>query len=54
MNFDYGDPEIIQVHSDMVKGFDNRRAGECKVEVRYQGLATEFSVDILPQTLLAS
>lgn len=52
LNFDYGDPEIIQVHSDMVKGFDNRRAGECKVEVRYQGLATEFSVDILPQTLL--
>ncbi|GBF71398.1 bacterial group 3 Ig-like protein [Lawsonibacter asaccharolyticus] len=27
LNFDYGDPEIIQVHSDMVKGFDNRRAG---------------------------
>ena len=52
LNFDYGDPEIVPVESSMVKGFDNRRAGECKVEVQYQGLAAEFSVDILPQTLL--
>lgn len=52
LNFDYGDPEIVPVEASMVKGFDNRRAGECKVEVQYQGLAAEFSVDILPQTLL--
>lgn len=52
LDFDYGDPVIVPVSSAMVKGFDNRRAGECKVEVQYRGLATEFSVDILPQTLL--
>ena len=52
LEFDFGDPVVIPVSSAMVKGFDNRRAGECKVEVQYRGLATEFSVDILPQTLL--
>lgn len=52
LEFDYGDPVVVPVSSAMVKGFDNRRAGECKVEVQYRGLATEFSVDILPQTLL--
>lgn len=52
LEFDFGDPVVVPVSSAMVKGFDNRRAGECKVEVQYRGLATEFSVDILPQTLL--
>lgn len=35
-----------------IKGFDNRRAGECRVEVQYQGLADSFTVDIIPQKLL--
>jgi len=52
LDYDYGDPVQIPIEGHMVKGFDNRRAGECKVEVQYQGLATDFSVDILPQTLL--
>lgn len=52
LDYDYGEPKIIPIETYMVKGFDNRRAGECKVEVQYQGLVAEFSVDILPQTLL--
>lgn len=52
LDFDFGDPVVVPVSQAMVKGFDNRRAGECRIEVQYRGLATEFSVDILPQTLL--
>lgn len=52
LSYDYGEPIIIPIESDMVKGFDNRRAGECQVEVQYQGLAANFTVDILPQQLL--
>ena len=52
LDYDYGDPVVIPIESHMVKGFDNRRAGECRVEVQYQGLAAEFPVDILPQMLL--
>lgn len=52
LNYDYGDPVKVPIENYMVKGFDNRRAGECRVEVQYQGLITEFTVDILPQTLL--
>lgn len=52
LEYDYGDPLLIPVTNDMVKGFDNRRAGECRVEVQYQGLADSFTVDIIPQKLL--
>ena len=52
LSYDYGEPIKIPIESDMVKGFDNRRAGECQVEVQYQGLAANFTVDILPQQLL--
>lgn len=52
LDFDFGDPVVVPVSQAMVKGFDNRRAGECRIEVQYRGLSTEFSVDILPQTLL--
>lgn len=52
LEYDYGDPLLIPVTNDMVKGFDNRRAGECRVEVQYQGLADSFTVDVIPQTLL--
>lgn len=52
LEYDYGEPLLIPVTNDMVKGFDNRRAGECRVEVQYQSLADSFMVDIIPQTLL--
>jgi len=52
LRYDYGEPDVMPIKADMVKGFDNRMAGECQVEVQYQGLATNFKVDILPQQLL--
>jgi len=52
LSYDYGEPILVPMTNDMVKGFDNRRAGECRVEVQYQGLAANFTVDIIPQKLL--
>lgn len=52
LQYDYGEPEHILITASMVKGFDNRRAGECQIEVQYEGLATHFNVDIIPQQLL--
>lgn len=52
LRYDYGEPDYIPITARMVRGFDNRRAGECQIEVQYEGLATNFNVDIIPQQLL--
>ena len=36
----------------MLRGFDNRKAGECVVEVQYKVFATTFPVEITPQQLI--
>lgn len=52
LRYDYGEPDYIPITAHMVRGFDNRRAGECQIEVQHEGLATHFNVDIIPQQLL--
>lgn len=52
LQYDYGDPEYIPITPRMVRDFDNSRAGECQIEVQYEGLAAHFNVDIIPQQLL--
>lgn len=52
LEYNFGGPNIIPISSEMVHGFDNRQAGECKVEVQYQGFTATFSVEITPQQLI--
>ena len=52
LEYNFGDPSIIEITNDMLRGFDNRQAGECVVEVQYKGFTTKFSVEITPQQLI--
>lgn len=52
LNYDHGEPTCIPITNDMVHGFDNRQAGECVLEVQYNGFITQLSVEITPQQLI--
>lgn len=52
LEYNFGDPSVIEITNDMLCGFDNRQAGECVVEVQYKGFTTKLSVEITPQQLI--
>ena len=45
--------ETLPLTQEMVTGFDNSQVGPCRLTVTYQGLQTDFDVDILPKSLVA-
>ena len=52
LEYNFGTPTVIEITGEMLRGFDNRQAGECVVEVQYKGFTTTFSVEITPQQLI--
>lgn len=52
VEYNFGTAAVIDITKEMLHGFDNRRAGECVVEVQYKGFTTTFSVEITPQQLI--
>lgn len=52
LEYNFGPATVIDISDDMLHGFDNRRAGECVVEVQYKGFTTTFPVEITPQQLI--
>lgn len=52
LEYNFGAPAVIEITGEMLRGFDNRQAGECVVEVQYKGFTTTFPVEITPQQLI--
>lgn len=52
LEYNFGTPTVIEITNEMLRGFDNRQAGECVVEVQYKGFTTTFPVEITPQQLI--
>lgn len=52
LEYNFGTPTVIEITNEMLRGFDNRQAGECVVEVQYKGFTTTFQVEITPQQLI--
>lgn len=47
-----GTAETVDMHPDMVDGFDNTAAGETQLTVSYQGMTASYTVTIIPKMLL--
>lgn len=52
VRYNNGAEEVIGISEEQTSGFDSSRAGECQINVQYQGFTTEFVVEIMTAELL--